>query len=316
MQKIERYGVIALVVLLVTILAVSLWGEGSSWKFWEKKEEQATTADASKLRRGPYTPPGTDATVAGTEQPTELGGMPVSAPIDPLVTPIVLDGTTGAPTGAPVVVGTQPIPAPIQPLGTAPLGTQPVVGALPTPNTHTPNALQTPSPVLRSGDLVRTPVAAGGARTYTVKSGDTLGGIASRELGSASRWTEIQALNSNVNPQNLKVGTTLNLPSGARAVAASAPRSESKKDAPKSSKPASGRSYVVKSGDSLSRIAARELGDSGRWTEIRDLNPGLNPDRLKVGASIAMPAGTTVANADTRASVGWSPRTTGKSAVQ
>jgi nucleoid-associated protein YgaU len=305
MQKIERYGVIALVVLLVTILAVSLWGEGSSWKFWEKKEEQATTADASKLRRGPYTPAGADATVVGAEQPTELGGMPVSAPIDPLVTPIVLDGTTGAPTGAPIIVGTQPIPAPIQPLGTAPLGTQPVVGAL-----------QTPSPVLRSGDLVRTPVAAGGARTYTVKSGDTLGGIASRELGSASRWTEIQALNSNVNPQNLKVGTTLNLPSGARAVAASAPRSESKKDAPKSSKPASGRSYVVKSGDSLSRIAARELGDSGRWTEIRDLNPGLNPDRLKVGASIALPAGATVAKADTRASVGWSPRSTGKSAVQ
>ena len=93
----------------------------------------------------------------------------------------------------------------------------PVIGAQPMPNNAN-------APLVRSSDLVSTPVAAGGARTYTVKSGDTLGGIASRELGSASRWTEIQSLNANLNPNNLKVGTTLNLPSGARAVAASAPR--------------------------------------------------------------------------------------------
>jgi len=310
MQKIERYGVIALVVLLVTILAVSLWGEGSSWKFWEKKDAEASTADASKVRRGPYTPPSADGTVAAVEPQSELGGLPISIGTDPLVTPIVLDGTTGVLTGtAPVIAGgPAPILTPIQPLGAQPAGTMPVIGGQPLPTS-------TPAPVVRTGDLVKTPVAAGGARSYTVRSGDTLGGIASRELGSASRWTEIQSLNANLNPNNLKVGATIQLPAGGRAVAASAPRSEGQKDAPKS-KPASGRTYVVKSGDSLSRIASRELGDAGRWTEIRDLNPGINPDRLKVGAELALPKGTTVAKAESRETRGWSPRTAGKSLVQ
>lgn len=310
MQKIERYGVIALVVLLVTILAVSLWGEGASWKFWDKKDAEATTADASKLRRGPYTPPSADGSVAAVEPQNELGGLPISTGTDPLLTPIVLDGTTGAATGnAPVIAGgAAPILTPIPPIGAQPTGVMPVIGAQPMPNNAN-------APLVRSSDLVSTPVAAGGARTYTVKSGDTLGGIASRELGSASRWTEIQSLNANLNPNNLKVGTTLNLPSGARAVAASAPRNETKKDAPKS-KLATGRSYVVKSGDSLSRIASRELGDAGRWTEIRDLNPGINPDRLKVGTELALPKGTTVAKAESRETTGWSPRTSGKSLVQ
>ncbi len=303
MQKIERYGVIALVVLLVTILAVSLWGEGSSWKFWEKKDAEATTADASKLRRSPYTPPSADGSV--TPVAGELGGLPISTGTDPLITPIVLDGPTAAPIGGAPLAGGAPAPllSPIQPVGMIPvIGAQPLTSAS--------------APVVRTGDMVATPVTAGGVRTYTVKSGDTLGGIASRELGTASRWTEIQSLNANVTPQNLKVGTTLNLPAGGRAVAASAPRSEGKNDAPKS-KPATGRTYIVKNGDSLSRIASRELGDAGRWTEIRDLNPGLNPDRLKVGAEIGLPKGTTVAKAGSReTTTGWSPRASGKSLVQ
>ncbi|MBM3990729.1 MAG: LysM peptidoglycan-binding domain-containing protein [Planctomycetes bacterium] len=310
MQKIERYGVIALVVLLVTILAVSLWGEGSSWKFWEKKDAQATTADASKLRRGPYTPPSADGSVAALEPHTELGGLPISTGTEALVTPLTLDGAAGnALVGAPLIVGgPSPIPTPIQPIGAQPKGLMPVIGAQPMP-------MSVSAPIVRSGDLVSTPVSTLGARTYTVKSGDTLGAIASRELGSASRWTEIQSLNASLNPNNLKVGTSIQLPAGARAVAASAPRNEAAHAAPKS-KPATGRSYVVKSGDSLSRIASRELGDAGRWTEIRDLNPGLNPDRLKVGAELALPKGMTVAKAQAHETTGWSPRTSGKSLVQ
>ena len=70
-------------------------------------------------------------------------------------------------------------------------------------------------------------------------------------------------------------------------VASAAPKSEKPKSAP-------GANYVVKSGDSLSRIAARELGDGNRWNEIVALNPGLDPQHLKVGAKLALPAGTAV----------------------
>jgi nucleoid-associated protein YgaU len=52
----------------------------------------------------------------------------------------------------------------------------------------------------------------GKARTYTVRAGDTLGGIAAKTLGSAARWTELKTLNSLRDPNHLKVGTVLKLP--------------------------------------------------------------------------------------------------------
>ena len=52
-----------------------------------------------------------------------------------------------------------------------------------------------------------------------------------------------------------------------------------------------GRAYVVRSGDTLGEIAQRELGSASRWTEIRDLNPGLDPRRLAVGQRLSLPAG-------------------------
>jgi nucleoid-associated protein YgaU len=49
-------------------------------------------------------------------------------------------------------------------------------------------------------------------RTYTVKDGDTLGAIASRELGSAARAKEIAALNGIDDPALIKKGSVLKLP--------------------------------------------------------------------------------------------------------
>lgn len=51
-------------------------------------------------------------------------------------------------------------------------------------------------------------------REYTVKSGDTLGEIAKRELGSAKRWREIVELNKDVidDPDNVAAGTKIKLP--------------------------------------------------------------------------------------------------------
>jgi LysM repeat protein len=50
------------------------------------------------------------------------------------------------------------------------------------------------------------------SRTYTVKAGDTLGAIATRELGSFSRWPEIASLNGIRDPATLQVGQVLRLP--------------------------------------------------------------------------------------------------------
>lgn len=50
-------------------------------------------------------------------------------------------------------------------------------------------------------------------RTYTVKAGDTLSGIAARELGNASLWTTIASANNIRDPNAIQVGQVLVLPS-------------------------------------------------------------------------------------------------------
>ncbi len=49
-------------------------------------------------------------------------------------------------------------------------------------------------------------------KTYKVKSGDTLGSIAFKKLGSSAKWREIAELNDLVNPNNISVGQVLVLP--------------------------------------------------------------------------------------------------------
>lgn len=48
--------------------------------------------------------------------------------------------------------------------------------------------------------------------------------------------------------------------------------------------------YVIKKGDTLTKIAQRLLGDKDRWREIATLNGIRDPRKLKVGARIKIPA--------------------------
>lgn len=66
----------------------------------------------------------------------------------------------------------------------------------------------------RTSPAKRSKTASGGGttRTVTVRRGDTLGGIAAKYLGSASRWTEIAVENHLRSPNHLVVGQKLRLP--------------------------------------------------------------------------------------------------------
>jgi nucleoid-associated protein YgaU len=75
-----------------------------------------------------------------------------------------------------------------------------------------------------------------------------------------------------------KGSTTARSNKGSKSIAAAAPQ---KKSAP--------RSYRVRPGDSLERIAARELRDAARWPEIRSLNKLPNGDRLLAGTLLKLP---------------------------
>lgn len=47
---------------------------------------------------------------------------------------------------------------------------------------------------------------------------------------------------------------------------------------------------VVRPGDTLRRLAQRELGSGDRGNELRQLNPGVDPDRPEVGTRLRLPA--------------------------
>ncbi|HEY9857253.1 MAG TPA: glucosaminidase domain-containing protein [Stenomitos sp.] len=62
---------------------------------------------------------------------------------------------------------------------------------------------------------------------------------------------------------------------------------------------AGGGSYTVQSGDSLSKIAQRTLGNGNRWREIYDLNRDVlnNPNLIRPGQVLKLPGGSSPAPA-------------------
>jgi len=126
------------------------------------------------------------------------------------------------------------------------------------------------------------PAAAPEMITYVVKKGDSLSGIAHRHGLSVA---QVATLNGIENPNLIRAGQRLLLPSGGGKAAAPAP----KKTVPrKVSKPGSGH-YVVKKGDSLSRIAF-EYGTT--VSALKEAN-GLTSDLIMAGQELVIPGGVT-----------------------
>jgi len=147
------------------------------------------------------------------------------------------------------------------------------------------------------------PVAA--TSTYTVASGDTLGGIAKRTYGRESAWTAIRDANPGVNPNNLKVGTALKLPAADQlpageqiAAAGKSTRGATRGSTPPAKKGGSkstgttGRRYTVKNGDTLWKIAKAEYGTATKANvdRIREANSIGSDGSLKAGQSLTIPA--------------------------
>jgi len=63
-----------------------------------------------------------------------------------------------------------------------------------------------------------------------------------------------------------------------------------------------GQTYVVKAGDSLSKIAQAVYGDLNRWREIYEANKDKipNPNVIEVGQELVLPSGGQAAQAETR----------------
>ena len=90
-----------------------------------------------------------------------------------------------------------------------------------------------------------------GTTQYTIKSGDTLEGIARAQMGDGQKWQLIAAANPGLDPKALKIGQKITIP------ASTTTASKDKAAAPAGSSTAAPNTYTVQKGDTLPAIAQR-----------------------------------------------------------
>lgn len=156
-----------------------------------------------------------------------------------------------------------------------------------------PSAASVLTPVASEGSRpasASVPVAAS-SRTITVQTGDTLTGLAAKHLGSARKWEELLQANKNVldKPQDLRVGMVLRLP-GSAAVTNTAPAAQTQAPAPAQNRTAT-KVYTVVAGDTLYRIAEKQMGDGNKWNQLFEANRDKlkKPNDLAVGMKLNIP---------------------------
>lgn len=122
--------------------------------------------------------------------------------------------------------------------------------------------------------------APGSGRTITVQRGDTLSGLARRHNTSVSALCAV----NNIRPNTpIKIGQQLRLPTGSSHAAAprTAPATARKSTPP--------RTYIVKRGDSISRIAAKHGVSTAALLRANGMTPR-QADRIREGQKLHIPA--------------------------
>lgn len=137
------------------------------------------------------------------------------------------------------------------------------------------SAIGSADAIIQVGQVIEVPsVSAGtGGASYTVRSGDTLEGIADRIGSSTERLRE---LNPGINPRALQIGQQIVIDGAAANTAAATPAATPQARA-------EAVEYIVRSGDTGSAIADRF---SATLDELRSWNPNVNLDSIHPGDSI------------------------------
>lgn len=254
MGQLEKYGVYVLCLVIFLIIGVAIWGDDNVADPRKNAAPRTTREAATNL-----TAPGAGVAPAGS----------VPFKLDELIEPETKRDPAKA-KDAPVAGGGDK-PSPDKP------GTDPK------------------TPVSQPGGEKPEPVT---PRTYRVQSGDSFESIARTVLGDVSRRAELERLNPTIKPTRMQVGQEIVLPTKASepAVAVQPKEGAANKGEPKTGTeaavkvaPSGERTYVIAKGDTFGRIAQLQLGSSKRIDELRELNPDVDPTRLRIGQRIRLP---------------------------
>lgn len=259
MGQLEKYGVYVLCLVIFLIIGVAIWGDDNVADPRKNPAPRTAREATSNLAA-----PGTGAAPAG--------GAPFR--LDELIEP-ESKRDPAKPKDAPVVGGGDK-PIPEKP------GTDPKTGSAETPVPPAEGVKpETEKP-----------------RTYRIQSGDSFESIARTVLGDVGRRAELERLNPTVKPTRMRVGQEIVLPGKASetAIAVQPKEGAANKSAPKTGSeaavkvaPSGERTYVIAKGDSFVRIAQLQLGSQKRVDELRELNPDVDPTRLRIGQRIRLP---------------------------
>jgi nucleoid-associated protein YgaU len=180
-------------------------------------------------------------------------------------------------------------------------GVRPSAPSEPVPRSTTPSSQRHDRP---AGPTSHRPAEAMPTSTrYVVRPGDTLSRIAAAQYGSQGQQFINGIADANrgavTNPDVIRVGMELVLPpiDGVAPAAAPVRRGDSPRvtEPPVEAAPVRNKSfrwYQIRENDRYVSIAREQLGDSGRWKEIYELNKDKFPDPafIRAGVRIKLPA--------------------------
>ena len=120
---------------------------------------------------------------------------------------------------------------------------------------------------------------------HALQSGESYSTLSEKYYGTSKHFSYIQRANPQLDPTRLQIGQMINIPT--KPIEA-----ETTSAAQGSSIEPGANTYTVTSGDTLSRIAQKQLGRAVLWEKIFELNRDVldnDPQALKVGMVLRMP---------------------------
>ncbi len=295
MGNLEKLGILVIVILVVVVGVVAIT---PSETLFDADPEPAKLEDG--LRDGEFAP-SPDTLPSGLEANT---AWPDLSDPDPLAEWLVKGETetveigetrqtADLPDAVPHRSGGAPLPPPTNTNGTD-RAQRRHVGSTPIALRPVPPATVTRQP---AHPAVR-PAAVPAFSEYVIRDGDTLSGIAKR-LTPGRSWTHIARANPDIDPNLIKANTVLRIPVAAANVAVPTVHGSGARTIPvirpvtPPVTPDGGiTTYVVRKGDSLSRIAAHTLGSGNHWRKVFDANRNLlsDPNHVREGMTLRIPS--------------------------